>query len=79
MDTFLTSAFQLAGHLVAFLGGALALLLVGMSPLYIASYFLFVKQVALRSSVLPYALSVATAVAMSCVIGISAVVMGQWG
>ncbi|MFC5459355.1 hypothetical protein [Massilia niabensis] len=65
--------------MVTFLGGTLALLLIGMSALYIAAFFLFVKQVALRSSMLLYALSIATAVAISGVIGISAVVMGQWG
>jgi hypothetical protein len=79
MDTLLAAVFQLAGHMVAFMGGMLALLLIGMAPLYIAAYFLFVKQVALRSSMLLYALSIVTAVAMSGVIGISAMVMGQWG
>jgi hypothetical protein len=79
MEIFLRSIFLFAGHVVAFLGGGLALLLVGMFPLYIAAYFFFVKKVALRSSILFYAFSTATAVVMSTVIAVCAVALGMWG
>ena len=79
MDTIIKSIFLVAGNLVIFLGGWLALLIVGMFPLYVAAYFFFVKKIALRSSMLSYALLFVSAVAMSSVIAMSAVVMGTWG
>ena len=76
------TSFVLAGHLVQLVGGVLAILLVGLLPLYVLAYGLYRTRSGVTSSASAFALSLLGAVLALCVSGVifvSAMVLSAWG
>jgi hypothetical protein len=82
MEQLLEISFILAGHLVQLIGGVLAILLIGLLPLYLLAYGLYRTQTGVMSSASTLALSVLAVVLALCLSGVifvSAMVLRAWG
>ena len=82
MDELMETIFLAGGNLVAFFGLPVAILLVGLLPVYIYGYVGFRKKISYKESKLAIIfliLSILCSLAISAVLFICGMVMGAWG
>jgi ABC-type uncharacterized transport system permease subunit len=82
MDKVMELIFVVAGHLVNAIGGLLAILLIGLLPIYAYTYVIYRKNVNIfssRSAVLSLLAAMALSFCLSAVFAMSAIVLNAWG
>lgn len=82
MDAIMEAIFVGAGYAVGAIGGVLAMLLVGLLPIYAYGLFLYFQKASIRSTRLTLMLFIASmvlSVILLAVFAITAVAMGAWG
>lgn len=81
MDSFMESIFVLSGHVVSNVGGLIAILLIGLLPLYVFFFVCYKRKIAIKSA-LPIAfLSLAGmfSLFLTAVFAMTAMALGAWG
>jgi len=73
--------FSLAGHIVSYSNGVIAILFIALSPLYIFFFICYKNKVAIRSVLPIFFLSLASALSTCLVVifAITSIALGAWG
>ena len=82
MDAVMEAIFVASGHVVGFMGGALAILLVAFFPMYCYGFLAYQKHLrvrASRASLFAFIAAVVLTILLTVVFAMTAVVLGAWG
>ncbi len=81
MDSFMESIFVLSGHVVGNVGGLIAILFIGLLPLYVFFFVCYKKKIEIKSALPMASLSLAGmfSLILSAVFAMTAMVLGAWG
>jgi cell division protein FtsX len=81
MDSFMESIFVLSGHVVSNVGAFIAILLIGLIPLYVFFFVCYKSKIAIKSA-LPMAylfLASMLSLFLTAVFVMTAMALGAWG